>query len=246
MRMRLRVLAMILMIFCPVTAQADLVRMDYTGTVTSATGVFNDEVVPSGLVTGSFFIDTGFINTNPSINQDEYDPRLPSPSALNSVWEFTVSYGTEFHTTANNQRELNKLHHKLLISDLENNPSGPDDQLQYGTSLDLGLGDDDGGIRIGGDDLVSTGPASTPGNLSFNFLNTIAMNTVADFFPNHSGFYTVNDVNHLPIGTLEWDRITLTANLVSVTAVPTPSALLLMGSGLIGLVGWRWWTTKTT
>ncbi len=28
------------------------------------------------------------------------------------------------------------------------------------------------------------------------------------------------------------------------TAVPTPSAMLLMGSGLVGLVGWRWWSAK--
>jgi len=27
--------------------------------------------------------------------------------------------------------------------------------------------------------------------------------------------------------------------------VPTPSAMLLMGSGLIGLVSWRWWSTRT-
>ena len=27
--------------------------------------------------------------------------------------------------------------------------------------------------------------------------------------------------------------------------VPTPSAMLLMGTGVFGLVGWRWWHTKT-
>ena len=26
--------------------------------------------------------------------------------------------------------------------------------------------------------------------------------------------------------------------------VPTPSAMLLMGSGLVGLIGWRWWSAK--
>jgi len=30
-----------------------------------------------------------------------------------------------------------------------------------------------------------------------------------------------------------------------VTPVPLPSAMLLFGSGLLGLVGWRWWSTKT-
>ena len=33
-------------------------------------------------------------------------------------------------------------------------------------------------------------------------------------------------------------------NLVIITPVPVPSAMLLFGTGLAGFVGWRWWSTK--
>ena len=44
---------------------------------------------------------------------------------------------------------------------------------------------------------------------------------------------------------IAFDNLLLTGNSTSPNPVPTPSAMLLMGTGLIGLVGWRWWTTKT-
>ena len=33
-------------------------------------------------------------------------------------------------------------------------------------------------------------------------------------------------------------------NSIQISQVPTPSAVLLMGTGLMGLIGWRWWSAK--
>ena len=46
-------------------------------------------------------------------------------------------------------------------------------------------------------------------------------------------------------GWLTNETLTITVD-ASHSPVPTPSAMLLFGSGLAGLVGWRWWSTCQT
>ena len=51
-------------------------------------------------------------------------------------------------------------------------------------------------------------------------------------------------VSDLGQGVVVMDDLTLELPASTLAPVPVPSTFLLMGSGLIGLVGWRWWSAK--
>lgn len=71
-------------------------------------------------------------------------------------------------------------------------------------------------------------PNPLPSTLNNNDFDTISAG-LSFFGPNASGVNSDFSIGADP----------------SVQPVPVPSAMLLMGTGLAGLFGWRWWNTKT-
>ena len=67
---------------------------------------------------------------------------------------------------------------------------------------------------------------TSPG--SFTNLNFMSLSGLLIRFEGHNTFTAIDNIN--------FD--------VSPSPVPTPSAMLLMGTGLLGLIGWNYWRTK--
>ncbi|MCK9607597.1 MAG: hypothetical protein M0R33_14240 [Methylomonas sp.] len=234
----------------PLTANAVQVRMDYTGVATLATGIFGDETVTllngyaaDGFVSGSFFIDTEFTEspTTFSTSTDHHNEYVPNDSPnLNEIWGLNVLYGLESHTTAANQRDPIRDHHRLILQDLENNAFGPDDRFYYQANS-FASGDDVGGIYLDADDLISAGaPSLTGDSLSFTFLDNLAQRLM--FLPeqNYQGQYNVFNSSNQEIGRLEWEITGLTATLIPVAQVPLPPSFFSFASSILLIIGfWR-------
>ena len=216
-----------LLLLLPTSGGADVVRLDFTGTATLTTGIFADEVVPDDLVTGSVFVSLDFVDFRiadglpPLPNQSEYVPS--DAPVLDGVWELSVQYGTESRSTVDNTKQAGVDHHRLIISDAEDNPFGPDDAVSY-SALSTGNGDDTGILSLAGDDFVASGPPALDGVLTFALLDALVPQPTA--FPTTSG-YVARNASNLEIGRLEWQVETLSATLI-----PTPPVVPAMGGWL--------------
>lgn len=203
----------------------------YTGVATLTSGIFSGQ---GTAVTGRFTFDSGLLDRFPLSNTvDHFTPW--DPASNSEAFELTISLGSIFRTSADNQNSATPGHHHLLITD---RPS--DDQIEF-VARTVALTDDFAAVRL--TDVVPTGSpdgvAAGSGNLTstlvgaMNILNTLNIGSFSNTVPS---VWAANDnTSGALIGVAEF-------TVTSITAVPTPSAFLLMGTGLSGLVGWRWWT----
>ncbi len=96
---------------------------------------------------------------------------------------------------------------------------------------------------VGSFDLLGPNGNST-GN-ALNPVGTFPINGSSTLLAGQTGTFDTTALSGTSPGSTLSELRSITVDDMP-TAVPTPSAMLLMGSGLIGLVSWRWWSTKTS
>lgn len=160
----LKLLLILSMLTSANSAIADVIRLDYSGTATSASGIFADDfaLTPTPTVLGSVFIETGFYST---VSSNGTDLQISSGDLanqpFNSVWEMTVQFGTESHTTANNQNAVGINHHTLITID------GDRDDFYYSSTVEAD-GDDRAALQIAQTESVVGQAFISPGVGSFS------------------------------------------------------------------------------
>ncbi|MCP5065636.1 MAG: PEP-CTERM sorting domain-containing protein [bacterium] len=201
------------------TANAAPITFNFTGTVTSTTGIW---VGQGTAVTGFYTYDTALID---AVDYSDESDVFGSGVAGNEsfFWEISVSLGAVTRTTASNQNAAGTYHHGLFHHD-----KPTEDTFLLQTAFVV-TGDDFAYISLG--DKVGTPPdavAVGTGNLT-GVAPTTAPNLLL-FDTTTLGRYDEKDnITDLSVGKVNFDVTSITL------AVPEPTTALLFATGLAGL-----------
>jgi len=193
---------------------------NFTGTVTSATGVWAGQ---GSVVTGSYSYDSTLLDSDPSTGRDIYYAGSPVSNQA-FPWEIAVSVGNISYTTANNTNPTGNFHHYLEYID---RPS--EDRFRVGTNR-YAPGDDFVRIMVRDFIGVPDGIATGSNNLTGAVIQT-ALNPSLFSQTTGQSFYHSWDERGNRIGIVNFSL----DSVFVPKAVPEPSSLALIGLGLAGI-----------
>ncbi len=227
-------------------AHAGLIKLNFTGQATSTSGVFASEIVLSNVVSGAVFFDTDFptIFQNNALGDNQLTyTGTKATSPLNVIFGMEIKYGTLSYTTVSNAPNAPI---EFVFREVLNNPRNSN--FQY-FSKRVASGDDSAIIRMfGGEDIIT----EIPNSLTFDLVNGLDLSAVLNspFFGSGAvadGSYSAfDDASDVFLGDIVWNITSLNAELIPTSTVPIPAAVWLFGSGLIGLIGMRRQTSKSS
>ncbi|MCP5068887.1 MAG: PEP-CTERM sorting domain-containing protein [bacterium] len=213
----LAILTLLGWVFSSQTANAAPITFNFTGTVTSTSGIW---VGQGTAVTGFYTYDTALMDSGSTNDFDQFSAGVAGNELYS--WEFSVSLGAVTRTTASNQNAAGTYHHGLVIFDRASEDRyliqsavvvASDDFAAISLRDTVGTPPD--AIAVGTGNLTGVAPTTAP-NLSL--FDTIA-----------AGTYEERDITGTRVGTVDF-------NVTSITlAVPEPTTALLFATGLAGL-----------
>lgn len=96
--------------FCPLRAAAEAYKVEFSGTVTTAVGIFSGQ---GTVVTGYYVIEDDLVDATSQSDVDLFEADI-NPDA---TYEISVTVGTATRTTADNANTPGTLHHSLDLQD---------------------------------------------------------------------------------------------------------------------------------
>ncbi len=226
-----RILSIVFLILAATSANADIIRIDFTGTSTSSTGVFASEVVPDGQVTGSVYLDTRFpvfpdalTVGSEGLSGSHSKDTAPYMAALG----IEIQFGNQTHSTVSNSGQSG-----ITVNLYD---AGSFSRFSYRVSTGT-TGDDRGTFTLEGNGLVTT---PVPDSITYDLINGLSLQAILNDiqggnpFAEAGGSYVAIDSNDSELGLLEWDITSVKTTLVP---VPIPAGIWLFSLGLAMLVG---------
>ena len=212
-------IAIIIMLLVATAAVAAPIRVDYSGTLDSVSPELSPFFAISDTFAGSYIFDSNALDVDLSSALGVY------PNAITSA---SISIST-------NSGTYNAAATSGTIQVFDAPPPGIPDPDLYTAFASV----------VSGDPVQGNPPASFGPSLSDSTLMAIQSDALPTTL-NLGGFDTREFFfSFFNPATMDNDlSITGTIDSLSFTPVPVPSAVLLMGTGLLGLIGWRWMGTK--